>query len=972
MPPRKQKPGPKSRQNDTEEMRILYTNADQLPNKLTELKTRVEIENPHIIVITEVNHKRSTNPDIVIFNINGYQLFHKNVSSQGRGILIYVHQSIRDIIEVTAETEFSEYKLLSIKVGKDTNLLIAAIYRSDSGTYHNNMNLLNLFKEINAMKQSHKVIVGDFNYKEIDWDTWYTPKNENSEEQLFINCIQDIYWYQHILTPTRHREGDEPSTLDLVFTNEEEMIQSISHQSPLGKSDHSVLLIKFIIQRTSNFTPKTVYCYDKGDYKTMLDDLNIDWDTEINPETNDVKEQWNKIKDKIKTSVTANVPSYQTTESGQWKKGKIPLTRATRKEIRKKHRRWQRAYETKQRSKQMKWKEQRNKVNKLLKEAEQRLEVDIANDAKLNPKKLWKYIRSQSKVKSSISPLKVKSTGQLTKNEKEQAEELASQFMSVMVDEPDGEIPRLPPKQLTTPPLTSINVTEEMVLQKLTKLDVTKSPGPDEIHPRILKEVAPSIAPALANLFNNTLKTRDVPDDWRTALITAIFKKGDKSEPGNYRPISLTSIICKVLESIIYDHIVKHMIKNKLFSKSQYGFISKRSAALQLLNVLEIWCNILDENGIIDDINMDFMKAFDTVPHRRLLGKLESYGIQGDTLGWIEAFLTRRKQKVIVNGHSSDWTEVKSGVPQGSVIAALLFVIYINDLPDNIKSPLYLFADDCKFFRQIITPEDTSIMQSDLDKLLEWSKTWLLKFHPGKCVTLRLSLHKQNDKYTYHLGEDLLDNVEEVKDLGIIVDYKLKFEKHISAKVNKANQSWGTIKRSFKHMNSDIFKKLFCAQVRSHLEYAIQFWAPYLRKDINKIESVQRRATKCVPGLKDLSYPERLKKLDLPTLAYRRLRGSMIEVYKSFNSYDEEVTQKFTTRPTNTRGHNLKLFTKTSKRTHPQHHSFHHRVVNPWNSLPAEVINSPTLNTFKNRLDKHWSGLSLKFDHSARDFDPCC
>ena len=157
-------------------MRILYTNADQLPNKLTELKSRVEIEKPHIIIITEVNNKRSTNPDPVIFNLNGYQLYHQNVSSQLRGIIIYVHQVIKDTIEITANTDFSEHKLLSVKVGNNAELLIAAIYRSDSGTNQNNLNLLNLIKEINTMKQSHKLIVGDFNYKHIEWDTWFTPK----------------------------------------------------------------------------------------------------------------------------------------------------------------------------------------------------------------------------------------------------------------------------------------------------------------------------------------------------------------------------------------------------------------------------------------------------------------------------------------------------------------------------------------------------------------------------------------------------------------------------------------------------------------------------------------------------------------------------------------------------------------------------------------------------------------------------
>lgn len=605
----------------------------------------------------------------------------------------------------------------------------------------------------------------------------------------------------------------------------------------------------------------------------------------------------------------------------------------------------------------------------MLKDAEIKYENDIANESKVNPKKLWKYVKSKTKVKTAISPLNNKKTGKLTENEKEQAEVLANQFASVMVEEPEGDVPRIPNKELKTPPLDSITVTEEMVLRKLNSLDTSKSPGPDEIHPRVLKEVAASIAPALTILYNNTLKSHNVPDDWRTALITALFKKGDKSDPGNYRPVSLTCIICKILESIIYDHIVQHMIENSLFSKSQYGFIRKRSAALQLMNVLELWCNILDENGVIDDINMDFQKAFDTVPHRRLLGKLESHGITGDVLQWIEAFLKNRKQRVVINGHRSEWTTVISGVPQGSVIAALLFVIFINDLPENIKSQLFMFADDCKFFRQILSNEDTEIMQEDLDTLHEWSKKWLLKFHPEKCVNLRISLNKQPEVHTYHLGNNELKNVEEVKDLGIIVDSKLKFQKHTSTKVNKANQIWGTIKRTFKHMNSYIFKKLFCAHVRSHLEYAIQFWAPYLRKDVNQIESVQRRATKYIPGYKDRSYTQILKDLDLPTLAYRRLRGSMIEVYKIFNTYDKEVTAKLITRETSTRGHNYKIFTKAAKRHHPKHHSFHHRIVNPWNSLPVEVVNSPTLDTFKNRLDKHWSNLPLKFNHEARDFE---
>ena len=955
--------------NKQEGLRFIYTNADQLPNKIEELKLRAKIEKPHIILITEVNNKHvKIKPDLVTFLVEGYQLYHQNVSEKGRGILIYVRNNINGVLEITAKQEFSENKMLSIKFNNNISLLVACIYRSESGTRENNDNMLKLLKEIAQMKYTYKLVVGDFNYKMIDWEMWQTPKPESSEEHQFIECIQDLYWHQHVTAPTRYREGANPSTLDLIFSNEENLIDKLEYQSPLGKSDHSLLSFEVKIQNKSNYKPRTVYNYDKGNYVNMIKDLSTNWQNEFIQCGQDIGSQWDLLKAKIKSSQEKHIPTYKTSENHYLKKGKIPLNENIRKEIRKKHRCWQRTYETKSRNKHQKWKRQRNKVSNLMKEAEILFEENIAKESKTNPKKLWKYIKSRTKPRSNISHLINRKTGKLTETEQEQANVLADQFSSVMVKEPDGELPDIEDKVLKTSPLSYIHITEEMVLKKLKNLDPSKSPGPDGIHPRVLKEIATAIAPALTELYNNIITSHDIPNDWRTATITAIFKKGIKSDPGNYRPVSLTCIICKILESIIYDAIIEHLIKNNLLSKSQYGFISKRSASLQLLTVLQLWCNILDENGIIHDINMDFRKAFDTVTHRRLIKKVESYGIKGDILLWLEAFLRERKQKVTVNGSSSEWCDVTSGVPQGSVIAALLFVIYINDLPENIKSHIYLFADDCKFFREIITLEDIDIMQEDLDTLYEWSQKWLLTFHPDKCVNLRITLRKDAQTHVYQLGDYELKNVDEVKDLGVKVDSKLKFESHISEKVNKANQLWGAIKKAFKHMDQDIFKKLYCAHIRPHLEYAVQFWAPYLRKSINQIESVQRRATKNIPGFQNLSYPERLRKLDLPTLAYRRLRGSMIEVYKIINVYDAEVTPSLEIRSYSTRGHNKRLYVKPAKKLHPKHHSFQYRIVNPWNNLPSEVVNSPNLNIFKNRLDKHWKNLELRYDHESRDF----
>ena len=217
-----------------------------------------------------------------------------------------------------------------------------------------------------------------------------------------------------------------------------------------------------------------------------------------------------------------------------------------------------------------------------------------------------------------------------------------------------------------------------------------------------------------------------LPDDWKQAKVSAIFKrKGNRKKAGNYRPVSLTCIICKILEGCIRDHIVEHMMVNNIFSKQQFGFIKGRSTVLQLLNVMDSWTMALDNGFSIDSIYLDYMKAFDTVPHKRLIYKLRMNGISPSILRWIEDFLTGRKQQVCVNGSMSKWADVTSRIPQGSVLGPILFVIYINDLPNEIKSDIYMFADDTNVFRTIKTNDYQCILQDDLDELTAWSTKWL-------------------------------------------------------------------------------------------------------------------------------------------------------------------------------------------------------------------------------------------------------
>ena len=301
------------------------------------------------------------------------------------------------------------------------------------------------------------------------------------------------------------------------------------------------------------------------------------------------------------------------------------------------------------------------------------------------------------------------------------------------------------------------------------------------------------------------------------ATFTGLFKKGDKSDPGNYRPVSLTSVICKLMEKLVREIIVNYMIKIVLFSNKQFGFISGRSTTLQLLRVMDEWTEILDHGGKIDSIYMDFMKAFDEVPHQRLLKKMERYKITETVIKWVKSFLNDRKQKVTVNGAESKNHKVTSGIPQGSVLEPILFVIYINDMPECVDSTsttcTYLFADDTKIFREIKSPNDEEKLQNDLDKLQKWSDTWLLKFLPNKCKVLTVSDRKMAEKEgkNYHLydneGKEVkLEQPDGEKGIGVLVDETISFSTHIQNQINKANSIMGLIRRTYTYLDEQSFK----------------------------------------------------------------------------------------------------------------------------------------------------------------------
>ena len=507
-----------------------------------------------------------------------------------------------------------------------------------------------------------------------------------------------------------------------------------------------------------------------------------------------------------------------------------------------------------------------------------------------------------------VGPLR-DSCGQEVKEPGDMAEVFNQKFISVFTVEDTANIP-VPQPIFTggeTDQLKDINITVDDVKARLEKLREDKSPGDDDMSPRLLKMICEEIALPVTLLFHQSVIEGDVPLDWRSANVMPIFKKGSRNQPENYRPVSLTSQLSKVMESIIRDIIVRHLDRHKLIRDSQHGFRRGRSCTTNILKFLDTVTDVINQKGNMDVIFLDFAKAFDKVPHRRLLAKLQAHGIDGRVVRWVESWLRGRKQRVCLDGFSSTWAAVLSGIPQGSVLGPVLFLIFINDLEDDIMSMILKFADDTKIFRKVTNSSEGLQLQQDLKRLCDWADKWQMEFNTSKCKTMHIG--NGNIEYDYSVKGHQLDAVMTEKDLGVIISSNLKVAEQCHEAYRKANRMLGLLKRTVNYRNPDIMVRLYKSLVRPHLEYSSPAWSPHYRKDKLLLERVQHRFTLLFDDLKLLEYQERLVKLKLWTLEERRNRADLIELFKMVKGISTVPLQTFFKLADGscTRGHRWKL-----------------------------------------------------------------
>ncbi|XP_069103752.1 uncharacterized protein [Argopecten irradians] len=437
-----------------ENLTCFYTNADQLKNKLSELAIRVNEIKPEIIGITEVKPKtRSLNMKPQEFSIEGntdYCMFDKNIdNNMGRGMILYVNKLLQPK-EVRLETNFQENIFIEVPLNVHEKLLIGLIYRSDSGSEENNNSLRNLINEATSKNYSKMIIMGDFNYPDINWETWNSKGDSTeSHEYKLIHCLQDNFLSQVIEHPTRWRGNDTPHILDLVITNNEHIISSVDYQSPLGKSDHNVLIVKIDCQKSTKTTSRTRKCYNKANYDKLNEEINaVNWRQELK-EDHTIEENWELFRNKIHGLIDKYVPT-KSIKLNKNNKHNFPVDQDTLKLIKLKHSLSKQVVTSSDPEIRRQYCKIRHKVKAITRNLRKNYEQSLASKAKTDPKLIWKYINSKSKTKVEIGDLYVNpkdTNSRKATTAKEKADILAKFFQSVFVKEDEGESPTLADKK---------------------------------------------------------------------------------------------------------------------------------------------------------------------------------------------------------------------------------------------------------------------------------------------------------------------------------------------------------------------------------------------------------------------------------------------------------------------------------------------------------------------------------------------
>jgi hypothetical protein len=917
-----------------DKFRLVYLNARSLISNARRLSFDFEITHqfdfPEIIVVTET--WLNDNIPTSLFNCskfyNVYRLDRQNERLGGGGVAVFVKNTIRSYEIAVPNIGALEALLVAVVVDKQ-KLFIGSVYKPNVADVHL-LEPLKLFVDYTTSKRGRHLILGDFNLPGVDWET--LSSSNYGKQRQFMRIFTKRGYKQMVGTPTR---GD--NILDLVFADDSTLVSSLKVCGPFSTSDHCVISteLNFGIKECAKFRT----CWHSGSYIELCDCLLVcDWQMLFAACTSvdDVYDQFVGI---CRELISMFIPCKRV------KNGVPHSCAAVRKALNHKLRCHQIHRRERSELSLETFKAATESVTKTI--LAQNLQYEKSLIAGTDIRKFYGYVNS--KIRANHNHSVIMENGEPISDSRK-SDLFNNQFCSVFVA--DNGVPGILPDKNTRSTLRDAFFTDERVAAALNKLNCKTSFGDDGLPPIFFKKCSSVFVEPLKLIFQRSFETSELPAAWRDAVIVPIYKnKGNRSEVGNYRPISLTSVACRLMESVLKFHLVNHLLENDLISRSQHGFMANRSTNSNLLGCLNDWCRAVDKRECIDVLYIDIAKAFDSVSHPKLLYKLTKYGVGGKFFEWIRAFLGNRRQKVRINSNHSDYVRVSSGVPQGSVLGPVLFLIYINDLAEVVKNcSISIFADDSKIYFEVNRTLDVDRMQADIDRVLLWCQAWQLEIAAHKCNILHIG--RGSLGHTYSMGQTEISTVDSVKDLGVTISADLRFSLHVANITKQAFQRLNLIFRTFCSRDVDCLVKAYITYVRPLLEYDTVVWSPFLLGDISSIEKVQRHFTRRLRGMDGFSYLERLDRLGLETLEERRIRFDLVEAFRiikgiSVLRFDDFFQFKNDGR---TRGHQLQLRMRIVPRLEVYRNFFANRVINMWNQLPDDAVNAVTVTQFKARI----------------------
>ena len=816
-------------------LKILSFNANSVTGKLNTIKCYVETYSPDIVAICET--KIGPNFDDNELLGDGFTIWRKDRAQGAGGVLLAMNNDINANV-LSAREGPGECVGISLQIHTKIVVNIVIFYRPPSEYLLDNfIEMLDLFGE-----KGNTIYLGDYNLPDLDWITdpkkpcVKTNSSRLSMHQKALDSILESDLKQLIHEPT-HRLGN---TLDLVMVHKSLLDDLNIDCDVLPRiSDHHVLLIDVYVQVFSNVVLRnkrqlTRRNFNKANY-TDIENIYAELNTKISNMQN-VEDIWNDF-NHATTQALESVPKRLPQPTGQpWITRH--MVRLTRKRAR--------LYNRNKSFPSIKHEEELEELEKLIEKELKKAKTDYfkshltARMEEGDSKPLYSYIRRHSGRSNTITSLQNTNTTEIPNA-------LADHFAAVY-NKTDLAIPDLPTKEYVQ--MNSFKLSKTGLISLLNKIDQRKAEGPDDIPGKALKEFSinvPSFVDCVLTLLNRSLQTGKCPSVWKRAIVSPIFKGGDRSCVNNYRPISLTCILCKTLEHIICSKMWDHIDDYGIISQNQHGFRKSVNTTTQLLHVTHHAAEALDRKRNYHIISFDFTKAFDRVPHDLLIRKLAMYKFHPICVDWIQDWLKDRVSVVSANGLVSKEFDVSSGVPQGSVLGPLLFLLYINDISSEIvHSDCRLYADDTLLSCDITA--NPAGLQHDVDRLHEWSCRWGMHFNSVKCAHMQIG--KDMPEVRIKLGNELIPSTNTIKYLGVHIQSDLKWNSHVTKITAKANRSLGVLRRNLLEAPQKTKLIAYKTSVRPILEYACQVWSPHTIGLSNSIDKVQRQAVRWVYFLK--------------------------------------------------------------------------------------------------------------------------